>query len=180
MQHTLAQAMLIAACIAVVTSTGKAAAPSYTFTNVDFPGAVSTNASGINDSGQIVGTYYTNPAGGPIHGFLLSGGAYTSIDFPNAAQTEANGINASGQIVGVYFDTNLCGNCYGVEHPFLLSGGVYTALPEAPGSMPGTTQAWAINTSGQIVGLYVDSCFCRTHGFLLSGGVFTVIDDPGL
>ena len=29
----------------------------YSFTTIDVPGALSTGASGINDSGQIVGTF---------------------------------------------------------------------------------------------------------------------------
>jgi uncharacterized membrane protein len=177
MQQIFIKAVLIAACVTAVASNGKAA-PSYTFTNIDYPGAVRTAALGINDSGQIVGYYYADLSG-PFHGFLRSGGTYTSIDYPGAAQTYAYGINANGQIVGVYFDVVNCGNCRGVEHPFLLSNGIYTALPEAPGSMPHTTQALGINSGGQIVGLYVDPCFCRIHGFLLSGGVFTIIDDPG-
>jgi hypothetical protein len=37
------------------------------FTSIDFPGATSTAASGINPRGDIVGTY---TAGGITHGFL--------------------------------------------------------------------------------------------------------------
>ncbi|MEP6961975.1 MAG: PxKF domain-containing protein [Acidobacteriota bacterium] len=151
------------------------ATAAYTFTNFDFPGAVQTIPLGINDPGQIVGGYY-NPSSGTAHGFLLSGGTFTTIDYPGASGTQPNGINNAGQVVGFY----CAGSChYGFTFPFLLSGGVFYALPEAPGSMPGTTKPWAINTSGQIVGLYTDPCFCKQHGFLLSGGVFTTIDDPG-
>jgi len=39
----------------------------------------STVAYGINNSGQIVGSY-TNASG--AHGFLLSGGTYTTLDDP--------------------------------------------------------------------------------------------------
>jgi probable HAF family extracellular repeat protein len=40
-----------------------------------------TEASGINNAGQIVGIY---TAGNGNHGFLLSGGTYTTIDDPLA------------------------------------------------------------------------------------------------
>src|SRR5437588_6091302 len=45
-----------------------------------------TLASGINDTGQIVGTYAD--AGG-VHGFLLSGGSYSTLDAPLAQQYTA-------------------------------------------------------------------------------------------
>ena len=40
----------------------------------------------------------------------------------------------------------------------------------------GSTGAWGINSTGQIVGLYRN--FGGTHGFLYSGGTYTPIDDP--
>ena len=46
-----------------------AQAASFTFTPIDVPGAISTEASGINPSGQIVGTY--NDSTGE-HGFLAT------------------------------------------------------------------------------------------------------------
>jgi uncharacterized membrane protein len=62
----------------------------------------STQAFGINDMGQIVGTYHNNTG---IHGFLLSAGTYTTIDDPLATHgTFAQGINDNGQIVGYYTD----------------------------------------------------------------------------
>jgi probable HAF family extracellular repeat protein len=150
----------------------------YTFTNIDFPtaGVTQTVPTGINDSGQIVGSFTVDS--GVTSGFLFSGGVYTLISYPGAGQTMPSGINASGQIVGSFTTVTGCGNCYGHKYPFLLSGGVYTALPEAPGSIPGTTQARAINSSGQIVGGYPDINLNLTHGFLFSGGAFTTIDDP--
>lgn len=42
-----------------------------------------------------------------------------------------------------------------------------------------TTEPWAINNQGQIVGDYVDNNTGRQRGFLLSGGTFTSIDYPG-
>src|SRR5713101_8017785 len=72
-----------------------------TFTPIDFPGAASTQAWGINNRGDIVGTYTL--ADKSTHGFLLaSDGNFTSIDFAGAAYTLANAIGPSGDIVGEY------------------------------------------------------------------------------
>src|SRR5260370_20998621 len=76
-----------------------------TFTAIDFPGAVSTRAFGINDKGRVVGRY--QDSGGNVHGFLLKNGAFTAIDVPGATGfTVARGINNSGDIVGNYVDSS--------------------------------------------------------------------------
>ena len=112
--------------------------PVYTFTTVDDPLAPgSTQASGINDMGQIVGTYFN------AHGFLLSGGSYFTIDDPLATQTVAQGINNAGQIVGYYTDTS-------GTHGFLLAGGLYAPVDDPSGT--NGTFAQGINAAGQIVG----------------------------
>lgn len=124
----------------------------FTFTTLDFPGSTSTNALGVNTSGQVVGSYQ---AGGVTQGFLLSGGVFTSIDFSGSSLTSANGINDSGQVVGDYISG-------GVYHGFLLNGGVFTTL-DFPSST--ATLAEGINASGQVVGEYNDNGGV-THGFL--------------
>jgi probable HAF family extracellular repeat protein len=76
--------------------------PAYNYTTLDDPLQTDfmTQASGINDAGQIVGLYH-NSSG--YHGFLYSAGTYTPIDDPLATiSTVASGINAAGQIVGYY------------------------------------------------------------------------------
>jgi uncharacterized membrane protein len=77
--------------------------------------------------------------------------------------------------VGGYNDAS------GVPHGFLLSGGAYTSFnfPAA-----GETDPYAINDSGEIVGLYCTTTECPSglegaQGFLLSQGVFTTIGMPG-
>ena len=49
---------------------------SFTFTTIDPPSSLGTGASGINDAGQIVGTF--SDAGFRQHGFLLSGGRFST------------------------------------------------------------------------------------------------------
>ena len=117
-------------------------------------------AYGINDAGQIVGSY--NGSDG-THGFLYSGGIYTQLDDPLANPingTSAFGINATGQIVGYYYAN-------GLYHGFLYSGGIYTTLDDPLGTV--CTEALGINNLGQIVGEYADTDINGIpafHGFL--------------
>jgi len=154
-------------------------AAAYSFTNVDYPGALWTTAFKINDSGQVVGQYADTS--GTRHGFLLSAGTYTTIDCPSpyTAGSGAFGINNLGDIVGGCSAPGGINGFYGTSPGFVLSGGVMTLLPD-PGSYGGASvQAYDINDAGQIVGLYTDPCLCGGHGFLYSGGIYTTLDIPG-
>ena len=69
-------------------------------TSFDVPNAIpnGTAANGLNDSGQIVGTYVGRD--GNFHGFVRDGSTFTTIDCPGAVATIAWGINTNGQIAG--------------------------------------------------------------------------------
>jgi len=161
-------------------ATAENAGAAYLFSNVDYPGASWTVASGINDSGQIVGYY--NDASGVRHGFLFSAGTYTTIDCtsPYTSESIAAGVNSSGQIVGFCSAPGGVNGVYGTTRSFLMTGGVLTFLPDVAGSYNGaSTFAQAINDTGQVVGWYADACLCEAHGFLLNGGTYTTLDVPG-
>ena len=106
-----------------------------TFTPVDDPMATpgGTFARGINDAGQIVGTYSDGSGG---HGFLYdpNSGIYTTLDDPlaTARNTIAYGINDFGQIVGTY-DVFTPNSTSIVTHSFLYYAGVFTTI-DAPGA----------------------------------------------
>lgn len=108
------------------------------FTTFNVPGATpgSTVATGVNDSGQIVG-YFNNSTG--RHGFLDTNGVFTAIDFPSAALTDASGINNAGAIVGG-FQSSL-GE---LPQGFLDTNGIFSVLP--------LLGAGGVNSSGEIVG----------------------------
>jgi|SRR5215472_3378631 len=81
------------------------------FTEIALPGgqAVSSDIGGLNERGDLVGTYcdvaspcVVGSAG--THGFLLSGDDLETIDIAGALATSTNGINARGEIVGSYSD----------------------------------------------------------------------------
>jgi probable HAF family extracellular repeat protein len=139
-------------------------------------GLNSTFLRGINDQGQIVGSF--TDQSGSDHGLLYSNGIWTTLDDPlakrdasgNLTGTFASGINDAGQIVGSYLDSANRG------HAFLYSGGVWTTLDDPAAGATGVTSASAINDQGQIVGTFRDGT--GNHGFLYSGGTWTTLDDP--
>ena len=154
-----------------VAATGPAQTPSYTFTTIDFPNAISTAARGINDGGQIVG-YFSDSSG--THAFLLSDGIFISIDYPSASSTQGRGINSAGEIVGYFTDS------VGTHGFFRDTGGNFSPAIDAPGATKFGTFALGINdVSSQIVGDFFVATG-QQQGFLDSGGSFTTIDVPGI
>lgn len=153
-------------------------AATYTISNINVPGALITNAMGINNAGDIVGNYHD--AADVVHGFVYSNGTFTTLDYPNPTYTYTDlyDINNNGDVVGTYA-TSYSPNGYGTTVSFVYSDGIFTALPDAPGSMAGTTAALGINDDGTIVGRYMDPCFCTFHAFKYEAGAFTNIDAPG-
>jgi hypothetical protein len=157
----------------------------YTF--VTPPGSTSSQFVGINDSGQITGTY-GNTSGN--YAFLLSGGSggtYTAINPPGVLQitpsapfngggATATGINNNGEIVGDF--TNASGTTVG----FTDSGGTFTNTDIADSAAAGaTTTLYAVNDSGLISGFtvtYVGSVRTETS-FLYNGTTYTTISYPG-
>jgi probable HAF family extracellular repeat protein len=131
-------------CLAATPSVGAAG---YRFTRIDVPGAVYTDARGINARGEVVGTYAD--ADGVSHGFLLRKNVFSRIDFPTAAVTEgARAINARGDIVGLFTDER------SVLHGFLYRDGVFTQIDHPSGS---PTSVLGINNAGDLLGSSLDA-----------------------
>jgi len=160
----------LAVSAVVLLASGHAYALAYTFTNIDVPGATSTRALGINDTGQVVGRF--NDATG-THGYVLSGGLFTTLNVPGARGTAASGINSRGDVVGQTFDAS------GLTRAFLYRGGVFT-LFDAPGSAGSTfgSAAYGINDAGQISGAFSDVADTN-FAFLDDGGTFVTLEPPG-
>jgi probable HAF family extracellular repeat protein len=113
------------------------------FTTLDVTGAAFTILGGLNNSGEVVGTYAVNDIG--LFGFLESNGKFTSLSIPGANEVFANAINDSGEIVGTFLDTS------GKLHGFLYQNGAFTVF-----NYPGALDTWAqgINDEGDIVGYF--------------------------
>ncbi len=132
------------------------------YAQIDFPGAASTFATGINESGVIVGHYFNVSNGG--HGFFLIDGVYTSLDCAARTVTAANGVNNVGQIVGT------CG-AEGFVYDMYLQTFTPVHYPDAS-----TTTPNAINDAGTIVGYYTDPVNGQDHGFELTGTSYIQVE----
>jgi uncharacterized membrane protein len=132
-----------------------------TFTTIDVPGATDIRPTGINDRGDIVGTYLD--ANSNFHGFLWTAkDGLTLIDVPGARETSVFGINDRGDIVGHYRRAGPPTGGGGVAHGFLLSGGTLTHIDVSPNIYTGPQ---AINARGTIVGYYQPPS-TGSHSFL--------------
>ena len=144
-------------------------------TILDFPGANLTEATGVNDDGQVVGNY--RDAAGNFHGFFWDAGLFLTIDvsFADARITAPTAINNVGQIVGFYYDNNMTPSFpNGHTHGFIYDNGVFSAFdfPEGVETSPAD-----INDHGVILGTYEDANFVG-RSFLLQDGAFTTFEVP--
>ena len=68
------------------------------------PGNKTLSATGINDSGDIVGSAFNDPNNGPFYGFKRSRNQMSHYDFPAANSTLPFSINNLGDLAGQYSD----------------------------------------------------------------------------
>jgi probable HAF family extracellular repeat protein len=162
-----------ATCI-ILSVASEAWAYDFNFIPIDVPGAATTQASDINDRGQIVGTF--SDANGLSHGFLNRHDTFTTIDFPGASRTSLSGINHRGEVVGDYFIPRQGIDIGPQNNAFLYNKGVFTVIDQPAGEDRGPIVN-GINNRGDMVG-DLDAGpfvpFLRT-----ANGQITIIDVPG-
>jgi probable HAF family extracellular repeat protein len=136
-----ARRLVLLACLllgfVVVVPGAASAAPLYTVTDLGtLPGYTNSYASGVNDSGQIVG-WNDNGILGPFNPAALS---YTPargmVDLgtlPGASSSIAYGVSESGQIVGQSW-----GSGYGHAFSYTPAGGwsIWARSPGEAGATP--------------------------------------------
>lgn len=190
------QLLLTVAALGVLFASSRTAYPdAFNFVPFAFPGANTTLANGINNSGDIFGvaeepfdsgflyqggnfSLFPGISGLSNNGmivavsnsgpFVLSGGVVTPLNPPGITFQLVFAINNSGTVLGTILNSD------GTVSSGFLSGSTFHTI-NFPGST--STTVGGINDLGQIVGSYQDSK--GTHGFLYSAGVYTTIDFPG-
>lgn len=125
--------------------------------------------TGINATGDMVGTYGRYDNGFEGHGFLLKNGTFSYFDYPGGERTTTGGINDLGMIVGsVEFVAG------GSNHGFLFDGQTYTRF-DAPGQLE--TSPIGINNAGVVVGTAGDFG-ALSRAFVMRDGQFRKIQLP--
>ena len=139
---------------------------------IDYPGALETIPSQINDADTIVGLYFD--AVGVPHGFVLQNGQFSSLDYPGALDSAAFDVNLNGDIVGAYDAADF------TTHGFLFRNGSFSSV-DFPFNR--TTQATGINSTGKVVGYHSVQFGASTGypylGFLLAGRKTSDVTFPG-
>lgn len=145
----------------------------YTTVDAPFSEAMATTLSGINNAGQIIGTYFHHrPGSSDINEydsevpFFDDNGNFTELNFPGAqipfccgAQTFPMDINNLGQVVGSTYSSE------GKLQFFLLNDGTYFRITGLPDNVVDFADSWGINDRSEIVGTYLQSVPCKTCGF---------------
>jgi len=129
-----------------------------------------SQASGINDAGQVVGTSAA-PFSPRPHAFLYTNGSMTDLGtLANqfGAFSSATGVNNGGQVVGYSLLSN--SNINIPSHAFLYSNGTMTDLGTLAG---GTSTAMGINNAGQVVGFSSVTTNGLEHAFLYNNGTMS-------
>jgi hypothetical protein len=141
----------------------------YTITQTfSVPGAVGTEAIGINDFRQVVGTSTDAQGGGP-YSFFSANGQYMPIGaFGWVAQSLTNW----GGIVGYLFEPHPNGPSR--RRGFFWYWG-QSLLVDVP--LAQTTLLWDMNDRGEIVGFYQDATF-GSHSFLRNADGYREIIAP--
>jgi len=157
----LAPALALAAVLTFVNA--PAVAAGWTFTDIGALVGGSSDATAINDSGQVVGVVvgsYTFET----HAWLYDNGTVTDLGNLGGGYAYPYAINSVGQIVG---QSSTSTNAH---HAFLWQNGTMTDLGTFGGR---SAYAVGINSSGQIV-VNVDS-----QSMLVSGGTVTPLGTLG-
>jgi len=148
------------------------ASSQYRFVTIDAPGAVETDATGVNNTGQVSG-YYVDAAGNP-HGFLWQNGGLQTVDYPGAPLTSPGHVNDVGLIIGNY--GTFTSQHAATYHTRLA---IWTTLPDVAG-LP-VNIGHGINNSGVGAG---GACNGNNDvplncvGWTWDGGAYSFFTDP--
>ncbi len=149
----------------------------YTITSMPAWSAASGAVSlptGINNTGQIVGYYYSGSTQLPV-GFLFdrASKAYTSLAYPGATETWATAVNDSGVVVG-YYTTDPPSTVNSV-HAFSYSQGAFANIDPSASS---SAFVYGIDNTGDYVGLFLPASQSNYVGFISVAGSVSVLAPP--
>ena len=151
---------------------GLANAGTYTFTDLGTLGEPYSDATAINNTGQVAGTSFTSALNSlNQHATLWSNGTITDLGTLGGTSSYASAINNTGQVAG---SAETSGNAG--YHATLWSNGTTTDLGTLGGTESG---AYGINNTGQVAGFSNTSGNTAIHATLWSNGTTTDLGTLG-
>lgn len=171
----------VAAACVIAMLTARAQALSYTVNSfaVSDVGGGHTYATGINDSGTVVGWF--SPAYSTAgSGFTYNGNSFSLFNAPDSSGahggTFARDISAGGLISGSYHSM-----ASGKDIGFIYGAGTYTPIDASSlnSNRTTTTSTYGVNDSGQVIGVFADYAIGSGNSFLYDNGQFSLIVAPG-
>jgi probable HAF family extracellular repeat protein len=148
-----------------------------TFHTLDNPGSVDTALSSVSNRGVAMGAYGDLTT---VHAAMYSfpSAAWTALpDISGMTNNEGEGINDFGVAVGIAGGGDFNDPSNVASWIWDPSAQSYSFLA-VPGATQYSTNAFAINDSGHVVGVF-DDANGTEHGFLKEGEAYTNIDLPG-
>ena len=134
------------------------------YQNLNFPGSVQTQVTGLNDEGVQVGFWSTQNTANMTNnnfGFYLRNGQFHTVNFPtgdNASPPVDQLLGVNNHDVAVGFYTNGQGNNRGFEYNIITHRFSRVLKPGAPAGTAGPSlTAAAINNRGDVAGFYTNS-----------------------
>ena len=134
------------------------------YQNLNFPGSVQTQVTGLNDEGVQVGFWSTQNNANLTNnnfGFYLRNGQFHTVNFPtgdNASPPVDQLLGVNNHNVAVGFYTNGQGNNRGFEYNIITHRFSRVLKPGAPAGTAGPSlTAAAINNRGDVAGFYTNS-----------------------
>jgi hypothetical protein len=157
------------------------------YVNENFPGAVQTQVTGLNDTGITVGFWSgqdnANMTNDNFGFYAVRGTRFHEVNFPtnNAASPPVNqllGVNDHGVAVGFY--VNAQGKNRGYEYSIRTHQFSRVLVPGAPHGQKGPSlTAAAINNHGDVAGFYTVAGGATDAFLKMAGGRFIKLAYPG-
>jgi len=161
----------------LVTSIPTSLFAQFTYAPINVPGALQTEARGINNNGEIVGFYKTTTCTDSFavptcrtEGFKYVNGAYIKLMVPGAVSTAIMGVNDNGDLVGFYKKSD------GSLHGFIwYHQNVVKTIDYPHSGWP--TIPFGINKAGTVVGgIWGPGQQYPSYGWVWVNGKFSNMD----
>lgn len=151
----------------------------FKFVKVNDPGSITfTRIMGIDELGQIVGTYGSGKTSDPSHGFtsLVPYTQFKKIDYPSALETVATSMSSNRIIAGYFLDNSKGHHTWG----WMRNRGIWMQYkderaPKGPGSV---NEFLGVNNSAIVTGTFIDS-YGHNQAFEFAANRFHKLGPPG-